>query len=149
MATALLAITGVLSADDSGMPADDSGMPAGQNITNRGSYYVNGEIHVNTYGQPEGKPLTTGYHDFKPTWSKTGDMLVFFRRLKNDPDVSKWKTAIHIIHADGTGLHQLTDGTHTDFNQTWKTDLVCVPTLVERRLLDRLSRRRQALSLQT
>jgi hypothetical protein len=39
MATALLAITGVLS-------ADDSGMPAGQNITNRGSYYVNGEIHV-------------------------------------------------------------------------------------------------------
>ena len=49
-------------------------------------------------------------------------MLVFFRRLKNDPDVSKWKTAIHIIHADGTGLHQLTDGTHTDFNQTWTRD---------------------------
>ena len=49
-------------------------------------------------------------------------MLVFFRRLKNNPDVSKWKTAIHIIHADGTGLHQLTDGTHTDFNQTWTRD---------------------------
>lgn len=88
----------------------------------RGSYYVNGEIHVNTYGQPEGKPLTSGHHDFKPSWSKTGDMLVFFRRLKNDPDVSKWKTAIHIINADGTGLHQLTDGTHTDFNQTWTRD---------------------------
>ncbi len=115
MATTLLAITGVLS-------ADDSGVPAGENITNRGSYYVNGEIHVNTYGQPEGKPLTTGHHDFKPSWSKTGDMLVFFRRLKNDPDVSKWKTAIHIIHVDGTGLHQLTDGTHTDFNQTWTRD---------------------------
>ncbi len=39
-----------------------------------------------------------------------------------DPDVSKWKTAIHVIHADGTGLHQLTDGTHTDFNQTWTRD---------------------------
>ena len=95
---------------------------ADETITNRGSYYVNGEIHVNTYGAPENKPLTAGHNDFKPSWSKTGDMLVFFRRLKNDPDVSKWKTAIHIIHADGTGLHQLTDGTHTDFNQTWTRD---------------------------
>ena len=113
--TVLLAITGVLSAIDSGLPAEENG-------TNRGSYYVNGEIHVGTYGQPEGKPLTTGHHDFKPSWSKTGDMLVFFRRVKNDSDVSKWKTAIHIINADGTGLHQLTDGTHTDFNQTWTRD---------------------------
>ena len=95
---------------------------ADETITSRGSYYVNGEIHVNTYGAPENKPLTAGHNDFKPSWSKTGDMLVFFRRLKNDPDVSKWKTAIHIIHADGTGLHQLTDGTHTDFNQTWTRD---------------------------
>ena len=98
------------------------GAPAVRNKTNRGSYYVNGEIHVNIYGQSEGKPLTTGHQDFKPSWSKTGDMLVFFRRVKNDPDVSKWKTAIHIINADGTGLHQLTDGTHTDFNQTWTRD---------------------------
>ncbi len=45
----------------------------------RGSYYMNGEIHVNTYGTPEGTPLTKGHWDFKPSWSKTGDMLVFFR----------------------------------------------------------------------
>jgi Tol biopolymer transport system component len=90
--------------------------------TFRGSYFVNGEIHVNTYGTPEGKPLTTGHQDFKPSWSKTGDMLVFFRRLKNDPVVTNWKTAIHIINVDGTGLHKLTDGTHTDFNQTWTRD---------------------------
>ena len=90
--------------------------------TFRGSYFVNGEIHVNTYGTPEGKPLTSGYQDFKPSWSKTGDMLVFFRRLKNDPVVTNWKTAIHIINVDGTGLHPLTDGTHTDFNQTWTRD---------------------------
>ncbi len=88
----------------------------------RGSYYVNGEIHVNTYGTPEGKPLTTGHSDFKPSWSKTGDMLVFFRRLKNDPVTVNWKTAICIINVDGTGFHQLTDGTHTDFNQTWTRD---------------------------
>ncbi|MEO0414726.1 MAG: hypothetical protein AAF226_07220 [Verrucomicrobiota bacterium] len=100
---------------------------ADQNTNHRGSYYVNGEIHVNTYGNPEVSPLTAGHHDFKPSWSKTGDMLVFFRRTKNDPDVSKWKTAIHIIHADGTGLHQLSDGTHTDFNQTWTRDGSNVP----------------------
>jgi len=88
----------------------------------RGSYFKNGEIHVNEYGTPEGKPLTSGYQDFKPSWSKTGDMLVFFRRLKNDPVVTDWKTQIHIINVDGTGLHALTDGTHTDFNQTWTRD---------------------------
>ncbi len=88
----------------------------------KGSYFVNGEIHVNTYGTPEGKPLTRGHQDFKPSWSKTGDMLVFFRRLKNDPVVTNWKTAIHVINVDGTGLHALSDGTHTDFNQTWTRD---------------------------
>jgi hypothetical protein len=88
----------------------------------KGSYFVNGEIHVNTYGTPEGKPLTSGHQDFKPSWSKTGDMLVFFRRLKNDPIVTNWKTAIHVINVDGTGLHALSDGTHTDFNQTWTRD---------------------------
>jgi len=88
----------------------------------RGSYFVNGEIHVNTYGTPEGKPLTSGHQDFKPSWSKTGDMLVFFRRLKDDPVVTNWITAICIINVDGTGFHQLTDGTHTEFNQTWTRD---------------------------
>ena len=88
----------------------------------RGSYFKNGEIHVNEYGTPEGKPLTSGHHDFKPSWSKTGNMLVFFRRLKDDPVVTNWKTQIHIINVDGTGLHRLTDGTHTDFNQTWTRD---------------------------
>ena len=88
----------------------------------RGSYFVNGEIHVNTYGAPEGKPLTTGHQDFKPSWSKTGDRLVFFRRLKDDPVVTNWITAICIINVDGTGFHKLTDGTHTDFNPTWTRD---------------------------
>jgi hypothetical protein len=88
----------------------------------KGSYFVNGEIHVNTYGTPEGKPLTTGHSDFKPSWSKTGNMLVFFRRLKNHPVTVMWKTAICIINVDGTGFHKLTDGTHTDFNQTWTRD---------------------------
>ena len=112
---ALLGVASVVAAD-SANAADDR---ASEFV---GSYYVDGEIHVGQYGKPEGKPLTTGHWDFKPSWSLTDDMLVFFRRLKNDPDVSKWKTAIHIINVDGTGLHQLTDGTHTDFNQTWTRD---------------------------
>ena len=73
------------------------------------SYYKNGEIHVNEVGGPEGEPLTTGHWDFKPSWSKTGDKLVFFRRYKDDPNVVKWLSAICIINVDGTGFHQLTD----------------------------------------
>jgi len=88
----------------------------------RSSYYKDGEIHVNVLGQPEGKPITTGHWDFKPSWSITGDHLVFFRRLKNDPEVSNWITQLCIINADGTGFHPLSDGTHTDFNPTWTRD---------------------------
>ena len=87
----------------------------------RASYSKNLKIHVGVLGVSDGEPLTTG-DDFKPSWSKTGDMLVFFRRVKNDPNVGNWKTAIHIINVDGTGLHKLSDGTHTDFNQTWTRD---------------------------
>ncbi len=97
----------------------------------RCSYYMNGRIYVNELGTPEGEPLTVppgeGWEDFKPSWSKTGDMLVFFRRVKNDRVVTNWKTAICIINVDGTGFHQLTDGTHTDFNQTWTRDGLNTP----------------------
>jgi len=86
------------------------------------SYFMNGEIHVNVPGRPEGTPLTTGHMDFKPSWSKTGDMLVCFRRTKDDPVTVNWKSAIFIINVDGTGFHQLTDGTRTDFNPTWTRD---------------------------
>ncbi len=88
----------------------------------RSSYYKDGEIHVNVLGKPEGKPITTGHWDFKPSWSKTGDHLVFFRRLKNDPVVSNWITQLCIINADGTGFHELSGGTYTDFNPTWTRD---------------------------
>jgi len=89
----------------------------------RCSYFCNGRIHVGILGTPDGKPITEppvkSWEDFKPSWSKTGDMLIFFRRVKNDPVVVKWKTKICIINADGTGYHELTDGKSTNFNQTW------------------------------
>jgi hypothetical protein len=105
---------------------------AGETVRPRASrisYFCNGQIHVNEVGQPERKPLTPGqpYWDFKPSWSKTGDMLVCFRRLKNDPVTVNWKTATFIINADGTGFHQLSDGTFTDFNPTWTRDGLNTP----------------------
>lgn len=86
------------------------------------SYYCNGEIYVSELGKPEGKPLTTGHMDFKPSWSLSGNMLVCFRRTKDDPVTVNWKSEIFVINADGTGFHQLTDGTRTDFNPTWTRD---------------------------
>ncbi|HWA99874.1 MAG TPA: hypothetical protein VG713_15350 [Pirellulales bacterium] len=86
------------------------------------SYYRNGEILVGELGKPDTRPLTTGHVDFKPSWSKTGNMLVCFRRTKDDPVTVKWKSAIFVMNVDGSGLHLLTDGTRTDFNPTWTRD---------------------------
>jgi Tol biopolymer transport system component len=91
------------------------------------SYYANGRICVDSLGKLDGnnpitKPQGKGQEDFKPSWSKTGDMLVFFRRVKNDPVVTNWKTVVCVIKADGTGLQKLTDDKHTNFNPTWTRD---------------------------
>ena len=123
MAIALVAPSSAKSADEKVATPEQATARIGVKSTAfRGSYFVNGEIHVNTYGSPEGKPLTTGHQDFKPSWSKTGDRLVFFRRLKDDPVVTNWITAMCIINVDGTGFHTLSDGTFTDFNPTWTRD---------------------------
>ena len=103
-----------------GITAEETAVATGTGFT--GSYFNNGEIHVNEYGTPEGEPLTSGHQDFKPSWSKTDDMLVFFRRLVHHPVTVNWITQICIINVDGTGFHAITDGTHTDFNQTWTRD---------------------------
>ena len=103
--------------------ASEKNPPNGARI----SYFFNGEIHVSEPGKPEGKPLTTGNMDFKPSWSKTGNQLVFFRKTKDDPETNNWKTAICVITVDGTGFHQLSDGTFTDFNPTWTRDGLNTP----------------------
>jgi Tol biopolymer transport system component len=103
--------------------AGEAARPRGSRI----SYHCNGEIHVGVPGQPEGKPLTTGHWDAKPSWSKTGDMLVCFRRLKADRVTANWKTAAFIVNVDGTGFHVLSDGTRTDFNPTWTRDGLNTP----------------------
>lgn len=97
----------------------------GEEVTpteHRGSYSLNGRIHVGRFGHPDGKPLTTGPGDMKPSWSREGDLLVFFRVTKFAANVPDWKTAICVVKADGSGFRKLTDGTHTDFNPTWTRD---------------------------
>ena len=88
----------------------------------KGAYARNGRIHVGVFGESDGEPITTGPADMKPSWSKTGDMLVFFRVTKFAQEIPNWKTAICVVNVDGTGFHKLTDGTHTDFNPTWTRD---------------------------
>jgi len=88
----------------------------------RGVYSVNGQLHINTFGKPEGKPITSGHSDMKPSWSKTGGKVVFFRVTKFAPHVANWRTAICVVKTDGTGFRQITDGLKTDYNPTWTRD---------------------------
>ena len=136
------------TAEKGNTPADrlrtrKNSLPAGsiEDVAKLGircSYFCNGRIHVGILGTPDGKPITEppvkSWEDFKPSWSKTGDMLIFFRRVKNDPVVVKWKTKICIINADGTGFHELTDGKNTNFNQTWTRDGTNTPIWNRRNL---------------
>jgi len=80
----------------------------------RFSYYGNGRICVDELSEIDGRdpimvPPERGWEDFKPSWSKTGDMLVFFRRVKNDPVVVKWKTVLCIVKGR-LFLYKLADG---------------------------------------
>lgn len=86
------------------------------------AYFRDGAIHVGLPGRPDARPLTSGHADFKPSWSRTGDMLVCFRRTRDDPVVGNWRSAIFVIGADGSAQHFLSDGSHTDFNPTWTRD---------------------------
>jgi hypothetical protein len=91
------------------------------------SYFRDGEIRIGEIGKPEGKPLTTGHMDFKPSWSKSGAKLVFFRRYKDDPVTVNWLSAICIINVDGTGFHELTGAATSNFNPTWTRDGLDTP----------------------
>lgn len=113
---------GLFLAAVAGTNTDRLALASPTGLRKRISYFRNGEIYVTEIGQPEGTPLTTGHMDFKPSWSVTDDLLVCFRRTKDDPETSKWKSAIFVIKADGTDFHLLTDGTRTDFNPTWTRD---------------------------
>jgi Tol biopolymer transport system component len=66
--------------------------------------------------------LTTGYQDFKPSWSKTGSLLTFFRALQFGSTFDLWKTRLAVIDSDGTHFRELSTGLYADFNPTWTRD---------------------------
>ncbi len=68
------------------------------------------------------RAITSGHTDMKPSWSLEGDQIVFFRVTKMTDNVRTWRTAICVVHADGTGFRQLTDGNYADYNPTWSKD---------------------------
>lgn len=73
---------------------------------------------------PDGtvKKLTQNNLDFKPSWSKEGDKITFFRSDRYMGRFHNWKAAICAINADGSDFSQLTDGKYADFNPTWTRD---------------------------
>lgn len=69
------------------------------------------------------KVLTHSERDFKPVSSPDGKLAVFFRVASyGDGSFETWRTAICIIHTDGTGFRQLTDGRYADYNPTFMRD---------------------------
>ena len=78
-------------------------------------------VTINRFGQPR-LFLTTGFDDYKPTWSQSGGRLAFFRALQYGSEFANWKTKLCTIRVDGTGLRELSPGRWADFNPTWTRD---------------------------
>ena len=67
-------------------------------------------------------PLSVnGAGDMKPSWSKTGDQIVFMRVL-NGTAGPEGKMHTSIMNADGTGIKNLTAGEYGEWHPTWFRD---------------------------
>lgn len=98
-------------------------IPDGVAVALSGRWVASRNLEITVYeGTKPVRTLTTGHHDYKPVWSPDTDEIVFFRALRDSGDFAGWQTRICVVHADGTGLRCLTDGTHRDFNPTWTRD---------------------------
>jgi hypothetical protein len=78
-------------------------------------------VTINSFSQPR-LFLTTGFDDYKPTWSQSGGRLAFFRTLQYGSEFANWKTKLCTIRVDGTGFRELSLGRWADFNPTWTRD---------------------------
>lgn len=70
------------------------------------------------------KFITEGHLDYKPVWSKEGDMITFFRDTGDIvlKPFHLYRTHICIINSDGTGFKKLTDAKNPNLNPTWTRD---------------------------
>ena len=108
------------SANDSEY-ADIPITPGDVKLSERWASSENLEITVNRQDAP-GITVTSGRRDFKPSWSKTGDMLTFFRFVSKGRGFHTWRTKICVVNIDGTGLRELTSADYPHFNPTWTRD---------------------------
>ncbi len=98
-------------------------VPDGQAVALGGRWVASRNLEITVYeGTKPVRTLTTGHDDFKPVWSPSGDTIAFFRAISDAGDFYQWRTKLCVIHADGTGYRELTDGSHRDFNPTWTRD---------------------------
>lgn len=79
------------------------------------------QITINNVNAPE-ITVTSGYQDYKPSWSKTGDRLTFFRFISKGRGFHTWRTKICVVNIDGNGFRELTTGDYPHFNPTWTRD---------------------------
>lgn len=85
--------------------------------------FSHSRFNVSTRIGGELKVLTDSNRDFKPVSNLDGKTLVFFRvQTYGDGSFETWKTAIHVVNTDGTGLRQLTSGEYADYNPTFLRD---------------------------
>ena len=86
-------------------------------------YYQN-SLRLTIHDGENFKFITEGYRDHKPVWSKTGDMVTFFRAT-GETDLKpfhEYRTHICVVNSDGTGFRELTDAENPNLNPTWTRD---------------------------
>ena len=101
------------------------GLFSNENQKNKiiGIYSMNRDLYINEIGIPEKNPLTKGFKDCSPSWSKTNNMIVFLRINNDAENAQDWLTTICVIKTDGTGFKELTEKKkYSDFNPIWTRD---------------------------
>lgn len=86
-------------------------------------YYQN-SLRITIHDGDDYKFITEGYRDHKPVWSKTGEMVTFFRATgKTDfKSFHEYRTHICVVNSDGTSFRELTDAENPNVNPTWTRD---------------------------
>ena len=79
------------------------------------------QITINRQSAPK-ITVTSGHQDYKPSWSKTGERLTFFRFVSKGRGFHTWRTKICVVNIDGTRFRELTTGDYPHFNPTWTRD---------------------------
>ena len=87
-------------------------------------YSMNGRLYISSTENKKIKEITSGPIDLLPSWSISGDKIVFSRINENISNMNffTWKLAVCVINKDGSGLKVLTDCKHCDMLPTWTRD---------------------------